>query len=69
MNRQSQKCEENDSTFDRDLDDIGRKFNLNLSDDSDDAEDGDEQPSEIIAKMKQMFPDLNLDSSSEEDDT
>ena len=41
---------------------------MNLSDDSDDAEDGDEQPSEIIAKMKQMFPDLNLDSSSEEDE-
>ena len=69
MNRQSQKRDENDSTFDRDLDDIGRKFNLNLSDYSDGAEDGDEQPSEIIAKMKQMFPDLNLDSSSEEDDT
>ena len=69
MNRQSQKRDQNDSTFDRDLDDIGRKFNLNLSDDSDGAEDGDEQPSEIIAKMKQMFPDLNLDSSSEEDDT
>ena len=68
MNRQ--KRDENDSTFERDLDDIGRKFNLNLSDDSDGAEGGDdEQPSEIIAKMKQMFPDLNLDSSSEEDDT